>query len=133
MPIEAERRETLRRFIDERSERLTLKGAAVAISMAARIVGDSPSLRAREREIVADFTDALARLLAEESGSSPDDIEPWVVANALMGVHRALVDYVRANVLAGTTGPRLVRAVRDQADRALAVLDRGLAGYPAGR
>lgn len=98
-----------------------------------RIVNGSRSLLTRERQVYDDYTRALARLIAAERSADPDDIEAWIVANALMGVHRALVDYVRANVLAGTTGPRLVRAVRDQADRALAVLDRGLAGYPAGR
>jgi hypothetical protein len=54
-----------------------------------------------------------------------------VVANALIGVHRALVAYVRAEVLAGRGGPALARRVRVQAERALSVLDDGLAGYPS--
>ena len=118
-----------RRFIDEGSERLANESAAVAISMAGRIVGASPSLRAREREIVADATDALALLLAEESGSPPGDIEPWVVANALMGAHRAVVSHVRSQVLAGRRGPALAAESRSQIDRVFATLERGLERY----
>ena len=118
-----------RRFIDEGSERLANESVAVAISMAGRIVGASSSLRAREREIVADSTDALALLLAEESGSPPDDIEPWVVANALMGAHRAIVSHVRSEVLGGRRGPALAAASRSQIQRVFAILERGLEHY----
>jgi hypothetical protein len=55
-----------------------------------------------------------------------------VVANAIMGVHRALVEYVRARVLAGKDGPGLARSVRAQAQRVLDALDHGLRGYPDG-
>ena len=66
------------------------------------------------------------------SAVGPDDVESWVVANAIMGVHRALVEYVRARVLAGKDGPGLARSVRARAQRALDALDRGLRGYPDG-
>ena len=118
-----------RRFIDEGSERLANESVAVAISMAGRIVGASPSLRAREREIVADATDALALLIAEESGSPPGDIEPWVIANALMGAHRAVVSHFRSEVLAGRRGPALAAESRSQIERVLATLERGLEHY----
>jgi AcrR family transcriptional regulator len=118
-----------RRFIDEGSDRLTLEDAAGAISMAARVVGDSPSLQAREREIVAHYTDALGLLIARESGSPPGDIEPWVVANALMGAHRAIVSHVRSEVLAGRRGPALAAESRSQAERVFATLERGLEHY----
>jgi AcrR family transcriptional regulator len=118
-----------RRFIDEGSDRLTLEDAAGAISMAARVVGDSPSLQAREREIVAHYTDALGLLIARESGSPPGDIEPWVVANALMGAHRAIVSHVRSEVLAGRRGPELAAESRSQAERVFATLERGLEHY----
>jgi hypothetical protein len=72
----------------------------------------------------------MARLIAEHRAVGPDDVESWVVANAIMGVHRALVEYVRARVLADKDGPGLARAIRAQARRALDALDRGLRGYP---
>jgi AcrR family transcriptional regulator len=95
-----------------------------------RIVTGSRSLLARERQVYDDSTRALARLVAEETHAKPDDLRPWAVANALMGVHRALVESVRAHVLAGEDRPRIARRVRTQAEQAIAVLDRGLAGYP---
>lgn len=99
----------------------------VAVS---RIIAASPSLQARERQIYDQYTRTLARLIAEERSVDPDDVEPWAVANAIIGVHRGLVEYVRRNVLAGRSGPGLARRVRAQAQRALAVLDSGLARYP---
>jgi AcrR family transcriptional regulator len=94
-----------------------------------RVITGSPALRARERQIYDDYTDALATIIAAETGARPGDIEPWVLANALIGVHRALIEFVRANVLAGRAGPGLVRRARAQLDKAMARLDRGLAGY----
>jgi AcrR family transcriptional regulator len=118
-----------RRYIDERSDRLTLEDAPGAISRAARIVGNSPALRARERAIVAHYTDDLAQLIAEESGSPPGDVEPWVVANALMGAHRAIVSHVRSEVLSGRRGDALAAESRAKAERVFALLERGLEHY----
>ena len=74
-------------------------------------------------------TQALARLLAEETGRDAGDVEAQAAASALMGVHRALVAHARARVLAGWHGPRLAADARSQAARALARLEGGLAGY----
>jgi AcrR family transcriptional regulator len=98
-----------------------------------RIIADSPSLLARERQIYDRYTRTLAALIAEQRGVDSDDTESWVVANAIVGVHRGLVEYVRRNALAGRTGSSLARRVRAEAERALAVLGRGLAGYPDGQ
>jgi hypothetical protein len=46
-----------------------------------------------------------------------------------MGVHRALVDFTRREVVAGTRNPQLGRRVRAEAKRAFAVLEGGLATY----
>jgi AcrR family transcriptional regulator len=100
------------------------------LATVSRIIADSPSLLARERQVYDRYTRTLAQLIAEQRAVRPDDIEPWVVANAIMGIHRALVEYVRARVLAGKDGPGLARAVRAQAQRALDALGRGLRGYP---
>ena len=94
-----------------------------------RVVADSPALLAREQQIFADYTASLAGLLAEETSTRPGSVEPWVVANALIGVHRALIDYSRSEILAGTRNPTLVRRVRAQGRAALAALERGLGDY----
>jgi AcrR family transcriptional regulator len=94
-----------------------------------RMISSSPSLLAREQQIFAGYTRSLAALLAEETGASPDDVEPWVAANAMMGVHRRLVDYARERIVAGARHSRLAREVTEQAEQALALLERGLGGY----
>jgi AcrR family transcriptional regulator len=92
---------------------------------AARIIEGSPALLARERLIYDQYTDALAALLASDSRAR-DDLTAWVTANALLGVHRALVAYVRRETLAGVAGPTLVRRVRALGRRALALLASGI-------
>jgi AcrR family transcriptional regulator len=118
-----------RRLIVDGASRLADEQNAEGIAKAAALIGGSPALQVREREIVARYTQRLAELLAAETGARPDDVEPWCVASALMGAHRALVAYVRSSVLAGRRGQRLAAAVRSQARRAFARLDNGLADY----
>jgi AcrR family transcriptional regulator len=105
-------------------------GDAEKLLSITRIITGSPSLLARERMIHDEYTRSLARLIAEEASAEPDDLEPWIVANALVGVQRALLDFTRTNVLAGKAGLQLARRVRAEAERAFALLDRGLGGYP---
>jgi AcrR family transcriptional regulator len=108
----------------------TAPGAVESLAVITKIITASPALRSRERRIYDHYTDALARLIADELSAEPGDIEPWVVANALMGVHRAVIEHVREGVLAGKSGSRLARGVRTQVSRAIATLERGLARYP---
>jgi len=95
----------------------------------ARLVLDSPALVSREHEVFAHHTAALANLLAEETGAGPDDLTPWVAANALIGLHRALLAYVRRQALAGRTNPGLARSIRKQGERAVAQLEHGFGDY----
>jgi AcrR family transcriptional regulator len=94
-----------------------------------RMITESPALLAREQQIFAGYTASLAALIADERGAGAGDVEPWVAANALMGVHRALVHYARQRVVAGARHPRLTRDVRAQADQAFTLLEQGLGGY----
>ena len=120
-----------RRFVLEQSSGLSER--AEVIEAAARLIDSSPALQAREREIDADYTTALAELLAEETRAGPDDVEPRVVAAALMGAQRALVADVRASILAGVRGQRLMRSLRTQLKRGFARLEAGLADYDVKR
>jgi len=96
-----------------------------------RVITESPALLARERQVFARYTASLAALIAEETGAAPDDVEPWAVANALLGIHRALIDYVRRRTLAGARAAVVAREVRTQAERVFAVLEGGLGDYAA--
>jgi AcrR family transcriptional regulator len=94
-----------------------------------RVIAESPSLLAREQQIYARYTASLAKLLSTESGAHPDDVQPWIVANTLIGVHQALVEYTRREILTGTRNPELLRQVRRQTRRALDLLAKGLGDY----
>lgn len=102
---------------------------AEQLASISRVIAESPALLARERQIYAQYTEALAALLATETGASADDVEPWVVARALIGLHQAVVDYSRRQILAGTRNPTLTRRVRRQTEHALNRLSAGLGGY----
>jgi len=103
--------------------------AVERLAAISRVISDSPALLAREQQIFAGYTASLAALIAEETGAEADDVEPWVVANAMMGVHRALVHYTRGQIVAGSRNPRLARQMRAQGKQALASLERGLGDY----
>jgi AcrR family transcriptional regulator len=94
-----------------------------------RMIAESPALQAREQQILAGYTTSLAALLAEEAGADAADLRPWVAANAMMGVHRALVHYARRRVVEGARHPRLGAEVRARGEEALGLLEAGLAGY----
>ena len=94
-----------------------------------RMIVDSPALQARELQILTGYTAALAALLAEETGARPGDIRPRVAAHAMIGVHRALIDYSRGRIVQGDLGPRLTRDIRAQARGAFALLEGDLGEY----
>lgn len=111
------------------AEPLERKETADAIRAAGRVISASPSLAARERDIVDRYVARLAELLAQETGAQATDVEPIAAAHALMGTHRALVAHVRGRALAGQSGKRLADEYRAQARRALTRLERGLGRY----
>jgi AcrR family transcriptional regulator len=120
-----------RAFVLAMNGSLTSAGpdAVRRLRIIAEIIESSPALLAREQQIYGRYTDLLATLTAEETAADRDDLQPWIIANALMGVHRALVRHVRNALLAETPSAQIVRQVRRQASVAFAHLDRGLAGY----
>jgi AcrR family transcriptional regulator len=94
-----------------------------------RVITESPALLARERQVMARYEEALASLIAAEVGAGRDAVEPRAVANALVGLHRALIGYVRERVAAGASASQIRRGVRAQAKRAFARLEAGLGEY----
>jgi AcrR family transcriptional regulator len=122
-----------RRFVLERSERLASEEVADIVATAARVIAGSAALQAREREIWDSYTSALAAVIAEEARASDDPIVPLVVANALMGIQRALVEHVRASVLTGLHGPELLADVKSKWRGAFSRLERGLGDYAVKR
>jgi AcrR family transcriptional regulator len=94
-----------------------------------RTIEESRALLAREQQIFAGYTDALAALLAQETSADAGDVEPWVAANAMMGVHRALVRHARRRVRDGARHPALAEDVQARGEQAFALLEGGLGSY----
>jgi AcrR family transcriptional regulator len=119
-------------FILEPRGLLATNDAAAAGELIAvtRMIAASPTLLAREQQIFARYTDTLAQLIAIETGSRADDPRPYVVANALIGIHRALISYVRERLDAGASDRRrLARQARSRGEKALALISDGLGDY----
>jgi AcrR family transcriptional regulator len=121
------------RFVLERRGLLAARDPEMVEFLAGltRTITESPALLARERQIFDRYTTSLAALIADESGAEGGAIEPWLAANALVSVHRAIVDYTRRRILAGARNPGLAREVRARGQRALAFLECGLGDYGA--
>ena len=96
------------------------------IAKVAGIIADSPTLQARELRTFDKYTAELAELISRENRARTHRMEPWVIANALMGVNRAMKTHVHTQALAGKDGARIVREVMAQARSAFTTLERGL-------
>jgi AcrR family transcriptional regulator len=103
--------------------------ATEQIRTVTRVIIDSPALLARERQVFDRYARTLATLIASDTGAG--DVVSRAVANALLGLHRALIDHVRELALGGATAARIRKSVREQADRAIAQLERGLGDFGA--
>jgi AcrR family transcriptional regulator len=96
-----------------------------------QVITASPALVAREQQAINEAAIALAGVLAADTGAPPDDLRPQVAANALIGVHRALLDYVRRRVQTGGDLAGLAAEVRKLTTDAFELLEQGLGGYAA--
>ena len=90
----------------------------------ARVVAASPALQARERQALL----GIAAELAAELGDPADPV-CRAAANALMGVHVALLEYVRDRLLADDHASTIAADVREHGARAFALLERGLRDF----
>lgn len=101
-------------------------GALEQMRTVSRVIAASPALQAREVQALSHIADTLAAQLATEAGRPDGDIEVKVVAAALMGVHRALIEYARRRVLDDDEPTRLATDLREYGESAFALLEAGL-------
>lgn len=96
-----------------------------------QVITASPALLAREQLAINEAAVTLGDVLAADTGAPPGDLRPLVAANALIGVHRALLDHVRRRLLAGENPAGLAAEVRELAANAFELLEHGLRDYAA--
>lgn len=96
-----------------------------------QLIAASPALLAREQQALGQAASVLVGVLAADTGAASDDLRPQVAAHALIGVHRALLDYVRSRVLGGDDPAGLAAEVRKLTAGAFDLLEQGLCDYAA--
>jgi AcrR family transcriptional regulator len=99
-------------------------GAGDRLVAISRMIAETPALQRREDRVFSSRVALLADLLHTEGIRG---IVAPVVANALIGVHRALVAAARERILAGEPPTRIAATTRDEAVRALDLLEAGIA------
>jgi AcrR family transcriptional regulator len=90
----------------------------------ARVISASPALLARERQALTAIAGELAAVLGR-----PGDPVAQAIANALIGVHSALIEYARRRLLADDRPAAIQADLHAAGERAFALLERGLAGF----
>ena len=90
----------------------------------ARIIEESQALKAKELEIMARFTEALATAIRDELGVH--ELDARIAANVLVGVHWQFFVTARKRALAGRHGPAAARRMRADLERAYELLEHGL-------
>jgi AcrR family transcriptional regulator len=110
----------LRELQDRDSSRLTSAGFATF----ARIIEESPALRAKELEVMRYFAETLAETLRAELRVS--ELDARIAATALVGVHAQFFRLARKQALAGKHGPAAARKLRADLARAYDLLEHGL-------
>ena len=90
-----------------------------------KLFTESPALLARERQIFDRYAERLIDVLSEELHAPADDLVPLVMARALTSLHRAMIDHVRRQVLAGVSTDVIAREMRTRGRRAVALIKEG--------
>jgi len=92
----------------------------------ARIIEDSPALRAKELEVMARFSEVLAEAIQSEL--HVDERDARIAAGLVVSVHWQFFRAARTHALAGKHGPAAVRRLRADLNRAYSLLENGLGG-----
>ena len=95
----------------------------------ARLVHDSPRLRAHERAFDERREAALARALAEETGAAADDPLPSLAAAQFTAAHRVLHARMRSLIRAGLPDRAANQRLAGVAETAFALLEPALGDY----
>jgi AcrR family transcriptional regulator len=95
----------------------------------ARLIEESPALRAKELELMARFHRAIERALTEEVGC--DELEARVAATLLVGVQWQFFVNARKRALAGRHGPAAAKRLRADLSRTYELLENGLGSLGA--
>jgi len=115
--------EALRRLQAAECPRLS----SPAFATFARIIEESPALQAKELQIMARYSAALATAIAGELGV--DERDARIAAGVLVSAHWHHFRNARAQALKGRHGSAAARRLRGDLERAYALLEHGLGEF----
>jgi len=118
--------EALRRLQAAECPRLS----SAAFATFARIIEESPALQAKELQIMARYSAALAGAIESELGV--DERDARIAAGVLVSAHWHHFRNARAQALTGRHGPAAARRLRSDLERAYALLEHGLGEFERG-
>ncbi len=101
------------------------------IETTARLIEDSPALQARQRADAAAFAAAMAAAIAEHEGAAATDIEPLLLANTGVAVYQTVFEIALRRVRSGQRGAQLRTRLRQDTERAFAILEAAFASHQA--
>ncbi len=110
----------LRRLQSGECQRLSSPGFAGF----ARVIEESPALRAKELEVMARFVLVLTESIRDELGV--DERDARVAAGLIVSIHRQLFLAARKQALEGKHGAAAARRLRADLERAYQFLEHGL-------
>jgi AcrR family transcriptional regulator len=90
------------------------------------LVDRTPSLRAAQRDMMDRLVRVAAEAMAERAGVSPDDPEPMIAADAILGLWRIQFQALRRHADSGEGPEEVIRRVSDEVQRAARLIDGGL-------
>ena len=95
----------------------------------ARIIEESPALRAKELEVMAHFVRVLTHAIQTELQISERDAR--IAASLLISIHRQVFHAARKQALAGKHGANAIKQLHADLERAYEILEHGLGGLEA--
>lgn len=97
------------------------------------LIRGTPSLRAHQSEVVNQFAELAAQVLAARTGTDATDPEPKIAATALLGLWRLQFDALRTHLGSDLPAADAVAATREDVRRAARLIERGLGTLPVSR
>jgi AcrR family transcriptional regulator len=106
-----------------------LMKASAAIRRFGILIQETPSLRAHQNDMMDQFTDVAAVVLAERAGLPADAPEPQIAASALLGLWRVQFQALTKYLDGSRTPAEVHEAVTADVRRAARVIDGGLGNH----
>lgn len=116
-----------RTFLDavaEHSPMIGFTGQAFA-----KMVLESPTLTARQRELHEIREEALAKVLATDTGADADDVTPVMAAAELNAIDRVLFREILRRSHAGESNDKIAEALKKATKRAFELLEPAFGDY----